>query len=71
PECLNRLRTLLEFYAPKNSQSFAMICQNIDAIIYMEDKKIKEIISVLGFDGTAPLYDYIFRSEREPVHEVL
>ncbi len=71
PECLNRLRTLLEFYAPKNSQSFSMICQNIDTIIYMEDKKIIEIISVLGFDGSTPLYDFVFRSEREPVHEVL
>lgn len=71
PECLSRLRTLLEFYAPKNSQSFSMICQNIDTIIYMEDKKIIEIISVMGLDGITPLYDYLFRSEREPVNEVL
>jgi type IV secretion system protein VirB11 len=71
PECLSRLRTLLEFYAPKNSQSFSMICQNIDAIIYMEGKKIIEIISVMGLDESTPLFDYLFRCEREPVREAL
>ena len=71
PECLSRLRTLLEFYAPRNSQSFSMICQNIDAVIYMEDKKIKEIIHVVGLDGATPLYNYLFKYEKEPAHEVL
>lgn len=68
---LNRLKTLLDFYAPKNSSCFQMICQNIDIVIHMENKKIIEIIEVKGMDERTPLFEYLFRSEKEQVDEVL
>lgn len=71
PSALTRLKTLLEFYAPKNSSCFSMICQNIDLIIHMENKVITQIIEVKGLDGEVPLFDYLFKSETEPVHESL
>lgn len=61
PKALHRLKTLLDFFSPVQSSGFNLICQNIDAIIHMESKEIKEIIEVKGWDGTQPLFEYIFK----------
>lgn len=64
PEALYRLALLFELYSSKGSMSekkvMELVCRNIDYIFYLENKKIKEIIRVIGFDGEKPFYEEIF-----------
>lgn len=66
---LQRLKTLLEFFAPKSGHCFEMVCQNIDIVVHMENKKIVEIIKVRGMNGALPLYENLFKSEKEQSYE--
>ncbi|MEX1098909.1 MAG: ATPase, T2SS/T4P/T4SS family, partial [Bacteriovoracaceae bacterium] len=34
-----------------------LVCQNIDAVVYMENKKVKEIIEVFGSEGNQIFYE--------------
>lgn len=70
PTALVRLKTLLNFFAPQNKSGFDMICQNIDVIIHMENKKVTEIIEVKGMDENIPLYEYLFKSDLKQSCEV-
>ncbi len=64
PEALYRLGLLFELYSSKGSMSdkkvMELICRNIDYVFYLENKKIKEIIKVIGFDGDKPFYEEVF-----------
>ncbi len=66
---LHRLKTLLEFFSPKTKTGFQLICQNIDIVIHMENKKIVEMIKVLGTDGERPMFQRIFSSGKEQLCE--
>lgn len=36
-----------------------LVCRNVGQVIFMEDRKVKEVITVFGSDGDQPLYDRI------------
>ncbi len=61
-------RMALLFVIHGNNQAFSyemslkLICKNIDVVIYLKDKKIKEIIKIIGADNGMATYDYIFRN---------
>jgi len=57
---LHRLKTLLEFFSPKTKTGFQLICQNIDVVIHMKNKKIAEIIQIIGVDGEQPIFKKVF-----------
>ncbi len=53
-DTLNRIAVLFEIYSKNSSLKFEsvmkLVCSQIDYVFYLEEKKIKEIIKVIGFD---------------------
>ncbi len=53
-DTMHRLGILFEFYSQSNTLKFEtvmkLICSQIDFVVYMEDKQVKEIIEVLNYD---------------------
>jgi len=62
-DAIYRMVTLFQLYSNTNNLSFEivtkLICQNIDIIIFMEDRKIKECIKLIGSEGNTPFIEYI------------
>ncbi|MCB9093091.1 MAG: Flp pilus assembly complex ATPase component TadA [Halobacteriovoraceae bacterium] len=62
-DALVRLGTLFELSLEKTSIPFEtimkLICQNIDYVIHIENKRIKELIKVHGHDQGQCLYDFV------------
>ena len=69
-DALHRLGTLFQVY---NSESLShqtvmsLLCHNIDCVIHMEDKKITEVIKVLGNDEDRPIFDFVVRKGQDSV----
>ncbi len=63
-EGLYRLQMLFGLYGKgmEMSQTMNLICQNIDCVIYIENKKIKEIIKPLGQENGFPFFETLFQS---------
>ena len=63
PDALLRLAWLFCFYSPKDSFPFnmvlKMICQNINLVIHMKDKKIDKCIEVLGSEDETPYFKLV------------
>lgn len=59
-DAISRVALLVRLYA-KNSLDYNLVttlaCQNIDYVVYMEDKKVKEIIEVFGSEGGQVFYE--------------
>ncbi|OFZ27986.1 MAG: hypothetical protein A2381_02690 [Bdellovibrionales bacterium RIFOXYB1_FULL_37_110] len=66
-DCISRMCLLFSLYSNISKLNFAtitsLICQNVEYIVHMENKKIKEIIKIFGADNLNPIYDYIFNLE--------
>lgn len=63
-DTLTRLATLFSLFSQASNainfnQVLKMICQNIDYVIFLEDKGIKEIIEVIGSECDKPIYKRI------------
>ena len=62
-EALSRMALLFTLYAPETHLNFEkvmdLICQNIGIVIFMENKKIKEIIRIYGSDKGVAFYESI------------
>ena len=60
-DAINRLALLFQIYSPKKGPThqdlIKMICQGIDHIIFMQNKKVLEIIEILGCEGGTPYYN--------------
>jgi len=63
-DALSRLALLFNLYSDVPNISYELILKiitkNIDYIIHMENKKIKEIIQVLGSEGSTPYIEKIY-----------
>lgn len=63
-DTIYRLATLFKLYAPSEKIEFStilkIISQNINYIIFMKDKKISEIISMIGVNEDTPIYESIY-----------
>lgn len=67
-DALSRLALLFSLYSNKESISletiFKLICQNIQYVIYIENKKIKEIISVIGSEKMVSYIEKIYSTDQ-------
>ncbi|MCK5883433.1 MAG: Flp pilus assembly complex ATPase component TadA [Bacteriovoracaceae bacterium] len=68
-DTIDRIAMLFSVYGGNGEINYEMIkkliVKNIDAIIYIENKQIKEIVRPIGMDGTTPIY-----TELTPVDEI-
>ena len=65
-DSVSRMALLFVIHGDNQAFSYEMIlklmCKNIDVVIFLKDKKITEIIRILGSDRGLPTYDYIFKN---------
>lgn len=65
-DAVSRMALLFVIYGDNQAFSYEMslklICKNIDVVIFLKDKKIKEIIKIIGADNGMATYDYLFRN---------
>lgn len=65
-EAVMRMVTLFSLYSEtqflSTNQLVALICQNIDGIVFMQDREIKEVIELRGSEEGVPYYETVFRS---------
>jgi len=62
---INRMAMMFNLYGKglNNSEVMNMITRNLDYIIFLQNKKIKEIIKPLGSDQGQPFYETLFDAE--------
>lgn len=60
-DALNRVALLFSLYSGEASLSFEkvmeLICRNLEYVVFMEKKKVKEVIKILGSDKGIPFYE--------------
>lgn len=65
-EAVMRMVTLFSLYSEtqflSTNQLVSLICQNIDGIVFMQDRQIKEVIELRGSEEGVPYYETLFRS---------
>ncbi|HXH74787.1 MAG TPA: CpaF/VirB11 family protein [Bacteriovoracaceae bacterium] len=63
-DALNRVALLFSIYGGEANLNFEkvmeLLCRNLEYIVFMEKKKIKEIIKILGSDKGIPFFETIF-----------
>lgn len=63
-DAISRIALLFSLYAENREIDFALItklaCKNIDYVIHMEKKQIKEMARILGSEGGTPFYEIIY-----------
>ena len=63
-DALSRIALLFSLYADKIEINYNLItklaCKNIDYVIHMENKQIKEICRVIGSEGETPFYEIVY-----------
>lgn len=68
-DALNRVALLFMLYAGEANLTIEkvmeLLCRNLEYIVYMENKKVKEIIKVLGSENGIPFY------EKESAQEII
>lgn len=59
-----RIVTLFGLYSEReflsSEQLVSLVCQNIDGVIYMEDREVKEVIELRGAERGVPYYESVF-----------
>jgi len=62
-DAITRIALLFSLYSENKELDFSLIiklaCKNIDYVIHMEDKKIKEIARIIGSEAETPFYELI------------
>ncbi len=62
-DAINRVALLFSLYSGEASLSFEkvieLICRNLEYVVYMENKKVKEIIKILGAERGVAFYETI------------
>ena len=65
-DAVSRMALLFVIHGENQAFSYEMalklICKNIDVVIFLKDKKIKEIIKIIGADNGMATYDYLFKN---------
>ena len=66
-DAVSRMALLFVIHGENQAFSYEMalklICKNIDVVIFLKDKKIIEIIKIIGADNGMATYDYIFKNK--------
>jgi len=62
-DALNRMTLLFSIYSGESSLHFEkvmeLVCRNLEYVIFMENKKVKEVIKILGSDKGTPFFETI------------
>lgn len=68
-DALHRVALLFSLYAGEANLAFEkvmeLICRNLDYVVFMENKKVKEVIKVLGSDKGAPFFESLLRDDNK------
>ena len=69
-DSLNRLALLFSIYSETGSNIdyehiYKLICSNIDVIVFVKNKRVSEIIEVIGCEKNSPIYNQVFPSLQE------
>lgn len=66
-DALSRIALLFSLYSENKEIDFSLItklaCKNIDYVVHMENKKIKEIARVIGSEGETPFFEIIYETK--------
>lgn len=66
PDALLRISMLFSLFSDSKDISFSLItklvCKNIDYVVHMEHKKIKEICRIIGSEAETPFYERIYEA---------
>lgn len=72
-DALNRVALLFSLYSGEASLSFEkvmeLICRNTEYVVFMEKKKVKEVIKILGSEKGVPFFENIRASQAGPYKE--
>ncbi len=64
-DALNRVALLFTLYAGEANLAFEkvmeLICRNLEYVVFMENKKVKEVIKILGSDKGVPFYEDVVK----------
>ena len=62
-DALNRIALLFTLFSESADLSYSLVmklvCKNIDYVVHMEDKRVKEICRVIGSENETPFYEQI------------
>jgi type IV secretion system protein VirB11 len=62
-DALNRVGLLFSIYGGEANLNFekvmGLLCRNLEYVVFMENKKVKEIIKILGSDKGIPFFEYV------------
>lgn len=60
---IHRMALLFSLYSGETNLSFdrimELICRNLECVVFMENKKVKEVIKILGCDKGVPFYEVL------------
>lgn len=66
-DAISRIALLFSLYSENKELDFSLItklaCKNIDYVIHMEEKKIKQIARIIGSEQENPFYEIVFSRE--------
>lgn len=65
-DALSRISLLFSLFSEGSDISYSLVtklvCKNVDYVIHMENKKVKEICRVVGSEGETPFYERVFEA---------
>ena len=68
-DSLHRVALLFSLYSGEANLSFEkvmeLICRNLEYVVFMEKKKVKEVIKILGCDKGVPFYEHVKEGSAE------
>lgn len=68
-DALNRVALLFTLYAGEANLAFdkvmELICRNLEYVVFMENKRVKEVIKILGSDKGVPFFEHVLKSSSE------
>lgn len=68
-DALNRVALLFTLYAGEANLAFEkvmeLICRNLEYVVFMENKKVKEVIKIMGSDKGVPFFETVIGETKE------
>ena len=65
-DALSRISLLFSLFSEGSDISYSLVtklvCKNVDYVIHMENKKVKEICRVVGSEGETPFYERVYEA---------
>ncbi len=67
-DSLSRLALLFALYSENSTLSYELImklvCHNIEYVVFLEERKVSQIIKVLGVEDSRPYFNYVWGEEQ-------